>query len=261
MMERNRLDSWRPLKPQGFGGISLGDGTRVPYLRGSFRQSEDMPLSTTRDFTVASARPLPVIVLADCSGSMSTDGKLAALNQSLTEMIRSFAGLDAANAEVHLCVIGFGDRTGVYVPLQPASKVQFTPLIASGSTPMGAALGLAADLLEDRAAIPSRAYRPTVILVSDGQPTDDWQSPLARFGAETRAGKADRMALAIGADADEAMLRRFLGDPEKQVFKASDAAQIRSFFKFATMSVTQRSKSANPSNVLLLPPPADLDQL
>jgi uncharacterized protein YegL len=223
--------------------------------------SIEEPMSSMQNFTVASARPLPVIVLADCSGSMSTDGKIAALNQSLAEMIRSFSELDAANAEVHLCVIGFGDRTGVVLPLQPAAKVQFAPLPASGGTPLGAALNLAAELLEDRGAIPSRAYRPTVILVSDGQPTDEWKTPLGRFGEGTRAGKADRMALGIGADADIAMLQSFLGDLEKQVFKAADAAQIRSFFKFATMSVTQRSKSANPSNIVHLLPPADLDQL
>lgn len=218
-------------------------------------------MNSMQNFTVASARPLPVIVLADCSGSMSADGKIAAMNQSLAEMIRSFAELDAANAEVHLCVIRFGDRTEVALPLQPAGMAHFAPLPATGSTPLGAALSLAADLLEDRGAIPSRAYRPTVILVSDGQPTDDWETPLGRFGEGTRAGKADRMALGIGADADLAMLRTFLDDPEKQVFKAADAAQIRSFFKFATMSVTQRSKSANPSNIVRLLPPADLDQL
>jgi uncharacterized protein YegL len=218
-------------------------------------------LSSTKDFTVAGARPLPVLVLADCSGSMAADGKIAALNQALAEMIRSFASLDAANAEVHVCLIAFGLRTATIVPLQSASKAQFTPLTADGPTPMGDALTLAADLLEDRASIPSRAYRPTVILVSDGQPTDDWQTPLSRFAEGTRASKASRMALAIGADADVAMLRKFLADPTQPVFQAADASQIKSFFRFATMSVTQRSRSANPSNVLLLPPPADLDQL
>lgn len=218
-------------------------------------------MSHTRDFTVASARPLPVIVLADCSGSMTADGKLAALNQSLAEMIQSFSDLDAANAEVHLCLICFGAQTATVVPLQPASQVQFDPLSASGTTPMGAALNFAADLLENREAIPSRAYRPTVILVSDGQPTDDWKGPLGRFGTGTRAGKADRLALAIGADADVSMLKEFLSDPEHQLFQAVDASQIRSFFRFATMSVTHRSKSANPSEVVRLPAPADLDQL
>lgn len=218
-------------------------------------------MNSLQNFTVASARPLPVIVLADCSGSMSADGKIAALNQAIAEMIRSFAHLDAANAEVHVAIIAFGETTRIAVPLQPASRVQFPDLSASGQTPLGAALELAAGLLEDREAIPSRAYRPSVILVSDGQPTDHWTGPLVRFAEGTRPGKADRMALAIGADADVSMLRSFLGSAEPQVFRAADASQIHSFFRFVTNSVSQRSRSANPSQAIRLLPPADLDQL
>jgi uncharacterized protein YegL len=218
-------------------------------------------MSTMKDFTVASARPLPVIVLADCSGSMAADGKIGALNQALGEMIRSFANLDAANAEVHVSVITFGEATHTAVPLQPASTAQLPTMPANGSTPLGAALELAADLLENRDAISSRAYRPTVILVSDGQPTDNWKGPLARFAEGTRPGKAERMALAIGADADVGMLRSFLGASNQQVFSAADASQIRSFFRFVTNSVSQRSKSANPSQPIRLLPPPDLDQL
>ncbi len=218
-------------------------------------------MSTMKDFTVASARPLPVIVLADCSGSMAADGKIGALNQALGEMIRSFANLDAANAEVHVSVITFGEATHTAVPLQPASKAQLPTMPANGSTPLGAALELAADLLENRDAIASRAYRPTVILVSDGQPTDNWKGPLARFAEGTRPGRAERMALAIGADADVGMLRSFLGSSNQRVFAAADASQIRSFFRLVTDVLSQRSKSANPSQPIRLLPPPDLDQL
>ena len=38
---------------------------------------------------------------------------------------------------------------------------------------MGSAFTIAHQLLEDREAIPSRAYRPALVLVSDGLPTDD----------------------------------------------------------------------------------------
>jgi uncharacterized protein YegL len=218
-------------------------------------------MNSMKDFTVATARPLPVIVLADCSGSMSADGKISSLNQALAEMVRTFAHLDAASAEVHVAIITFGGSTGVAQPLQPASRIQLQSMTAHGGTPLGAALDLAANLLEDRDAIPSRAYRPTVILVSDGQPTDQWTGPLARFAEGTRPGKAERMALAIGADADVEMLKQFLGGSERQVFHASDAARIHSFFKFVTNSVSQRSRSANPSDIVRLLPPADLERL
>ncbi|MFL5346088.1 MAG: hypothetical protein ACJ8AT_14970 [Hyalangium sp.] len=44
---------------------------------------------------------------------------------------------------------------------------------AEGRTLMGAAFELARELIEDRTRLPARAYRPTLVLVSDGIPTDE----------------------------------------------------------------------------------------
>jgi uncharacterized protein YegL len=56
------------------------------------------------------------------------------------------------------------------------------------------------------------------------------------------------MALAIGADADHAVLQSFLANPEARVYCADEARQIRQFFQLVTMSVSTRSRSANPNN-------------
>ena len=45
------------------------------------------------------------------------------------------------------------------------------------------------------------------------------------------------------------MLKRFLNDAEKRVYHAEDARRIKDFFQFVTMSVTKRSRSANPNQV------------
>ena len=37
-------------------------------------------MATLKDFTVTKPRPLPVILLADVSGSMASEGKIDALN-------------------------------------------------------------------------------------------------------------------------------------------------------------------------------------
>jgi uncharacterized protein YegL len=47
-------------------------------------------VSKLKQFQVQSARPLPIIVLADTSASMSADGKINALNKALKEMIATF---------------------------------------------------------------------------------------------------------------------------------------------------------------------------
>lgn len=206
-------------------------------------------MTQLKEFTTSAARPLPVILLADVSGSMAGDGKIAALNQALREMLTTFAAAEELRAEIHIAIITFGKEARLHLPLQPAAQARWVDLVAAGSTPMGRAMELAAELIEDKDKIPARAYRPTVVLVSDGQPTDDWTQGLAQLTQQGRAQKADRMALAIGADADEAMLKRFLGAADKRVFHAEDARKIKEFFQVVTMSVTTRSRSANPNQV------------
>ncbi len=202
-----------------------------------------------KDFTIMVARPLPVIVLADASGSMSADGKIETLNRSLREMIASFGSEDDLRAEVHVGVIKFGgSKAEAMHPLAPASKLAWDDLKASGKTPLGSALALAASWLEDKSVIPTRSYMPTLVLVSDGQPDkgDAWQQELQKLLGSQRGAKAQRLALAIGADADEDVLKAFVANPEVPVLHAHDASQILRFFRFVTMSVCSRLASVNP---------------
>ena len=221
------------------------------------RPFRERVMSKLNEFTASTARPLPVLLLADVSGSMNANGKIDALNDAVLEMLESFGGQDDSRAEIQVAVVTFGQGGAkVHQPLAPASKIRWTRMAAQGGTPMGAALDLATGLIEDRAQVPSRAYRPTVILVSDGLPTDDWQSPLKRLLDSERASKAARFAMGLGDDADTAMLSTFLGTPDAKVYRAHEARQIKQFFRWVTMSVTQRSRSANPDTVIAVEPTA-----
>ena len=210
-------------------------------------------MSRLKEFTTQTARPLPVIVLADVSGSMGVDGKIQALNHAVREMLDAFQDESDLRAEIHVAVMTFGGTARTHMQLEPARDAGWHDLGANGGTPMGAAFELARELVEDRTIIPSRAYRPTIVLVSDGQPTDAWQEPLQALLGSERGGKAFRMALAIGADADHDVLQAFLADPEARVYRADEARQIRQFFHLVTMSVSSRSRSANPNTAPDLP--------
>jgi hypothetical protein len=98
-----------------------------------------------------------------------------------------------------------------------------------------------------------------LILLSDGQPTDDWEVPFKALCNSERAQKATRLAMAIGPDADEAMLREFSNDAEAPIFKAHNVRDIHRFFRAVTMSVTTRTASQNPdaSTTFVVPPPDD----
>ena len=201
-----------------------------------------------KKFTTQKAKPLPVILLLDVSYSMSGE-KITSLNHAVKEMISSFSQEEKMEIEILVSVITFGGNVDLYIPYTNASEVEWQNMTVSGMTPMGGALKMAKAMIEDTETTPSRAYRPTVILVSDGQPNDDWEKPLRDFISEGRSSKCDRMAMAIGHDADETVLKMFLEGTENQLFYAENASQLHEFFKFVTMSVTMRSRSVNPNVV------------
>ncbi|MCI9337219.1 MAG: VWA domain-containing protein [Lachnospiraceae bacterium] len=196
------------------------------------------------------ARMLPVILLLDVSGSMSYDAKMDELNNSVREMIESFQKEQIVQAEIWVSVITFGNEAKVHTQLTPARDIHYTDLVAGGMTYMGRALDTAYDMIEDRARIPKNAYRPVVVLVSDGAPNDDhWEDKLRKFTTTGRSSKCDRWSMAIGADADLAMMKRFLDHPEKEVCFVEDAADIHKFFRFISSCTIQRGRSSNPNQV------------
>ena len=199
-------------------------------------------------YTVQTAKPIPVLLLLDTSSSMSGP-KIETLNSAVRQMIAAFAKEERREIEVRVSIITFGSSINRLQPFTPASAIDFQPLSANGATPLGAALRAAKDMIEDKTETPSRAYRPTVILVSDGQPNDEWKEPLRAFISEGRSAKCDRMAMAIGGDADRAILGRFVEGTPNPIFEAQQAADIHEFFRLVTMSVTTRTRSSTPNQV------------
>jgi uncharacterized protein YegL len=166
-------------------------------------------------------------------------------------MLATFAAEPDVRAGIQIGAIAFGGDVRAHLPLLAAedARTKWRPLLAQGNTPLGATLTKLRLMLEDKTLVPSRSYRPTLVLVSDGQPTDEWQEPLKLLLESARASKAARMVMAIGADANVAMLQSFLNCSESKVFQAHEARDIHKFFKWVTMSVTARSRSATPDKI------------
>jgi uncharacterized protein YegL len=200
-----------------------------------------MPL---KDFVTATPRQLPVLILADVSGSMFHEGKIETLNRSVGEMVRSFAALDETTYEITVGVITFGGTAQMHCPLTPACDLVWRDMVADGMTPLGQALTIACEILEDRTQLQSRSAKPVLVLVSDGLPNDDWETPLNRLLSAPRASKATRFSVAIGNDVDEeamSVLEQFASADREGVFRAENAHRIVQFFNWLTMSVSQQA--------------------
>ena len=237
-------------------------------------------------YTVAAPKPIPVILLLDVSGSMCevvdpenmirtgefffSDGqqwervegatsKIELLNKAVSTMLDSFRKEARREVGFLVSIITFGKRVAVHTPLTDVASIDWKDMEEGGDTPLGEALDLAKKMIEDKTVVPSRAYRPTVVLVSDGKPTDDWEEPMRQFICEGRSSKCFCMAMGIG-EADTGVLQQFIsntptlaqsasGPVPNHVFHADDAEGIKDFFQRVTMSVTTRSRSANPNAI------------
>ena len=79
-------------------------------------------MSSLKKFAVATPRPLPVIVLADVSGSMNEEGKIEALNMAIKEMVATFSKESRLRAEIQVGLITFGGTAQMHLPLVAANN-------------------------------------------------------------------------------------------------------------------------------------------
>ena len=214
-------------------------------------------MESLNDFLIQKPRPLPVIVAVDRSGSMGANGKIDALNIALKDFINSLKDEGSNKVQIHIALFSFGGTTATCdLPLTIIKEVSIPAYQAHGKTPMGESFSLIKNLIEDKVQIPSRSYKPTIVLLTDGIPTDNYESAMNALINDGRSAKAFRISMAIGDDADHNMLSKFVSTPEYLV-TGDSARDIRKFFRFVTMTVTQRMKSQTPDMLQVPTMPAD----
>jgi uncharacterized protein YegL len=171
--------------------------------------AEQQPFGDVRLATNPEPR-CPCVLLLDVSGSMGEivgspgqdlgytvqqDGKtyravsggvtrIDLLNEGVRAYHADLMGDPLAAQRVEASVITFGGSVQTVVPFVTASE--FTPptLTANGETPMGAAILQAIEAVTERKRLYKQNglhyYRPWIFLITDGEPTDAWQTAAAK---------------------------------------------------------------------------------
>jgi uncharacterized protein YegL len=207
-----------------------------------------------------SNRPLRFFWVLDVSGSMAGE-KIGQLNHSIREALPAMKASAAENphaaVEVRAMTFGSGYRwmTPQAIPLE---SFTWADVSINGITDMGAAMkAMAAELAVGN--MPERGLPPVIVLVSDGQPTDDFDSGLKALLAEPWGKRAVRMAIAIGDDADLDVLRRFINHPEIEPLVAHNAGDLAQFIRYASTTVLKSASapaSQTPRDAMMgVPPP------
>ncbi|HEX8826195.1 MAG TPA: VWA domain-containing protein [Archangium sp.] len=191
-----------------------------------------------------SARPLHFIFIADGSGSMS-GSKIQTLNSAIKEALPHMREVSLANPNAQVLVRAVRFATGAQWHVSQPTKVedfQWQDLSADGSTDMGKAMVLVADALKTPP-MTERALPPVLVLLSDGEPTDDFASGLKVLMEQPWGKKAVRLAIAIGEEANREVLERFMAHPELKPLQANTPEMLVKYIRWASTAVLQAASA------------------
>ncbi len=193
------------------------------------------------------SRPLHFIWIADCSGSMEADGKIQALNHAIREAIPHMRKVadENVNAEVLVRALKFSSGAQWHISQPtPVEKFEWVDLAANGVTDMGQAFSMVAAQLK-MPPMSERALPPVLVLITDGQPTDDYAKGLQELMDEPWGKKAVRMAIAIGEDANSEVLQKFIGNSEMKPLPASNPEALVKHIRWLSTAVLKAASSPN----------------
>jgi uncharacterized protein YegL len=186
-------------------------------------------------------RRLPVYLLLDTSGSMHGEA-IEAVKVGLGTLISALRKDPQALECAYLSVITFDSAAQVLVPLTEVSAFQVPTIEANGTTELGAGLSLLADRIRTEVIKSTHEakgdWKPLVFMMTDGMPTDSWQSGLDEL---KKCSLGTFVACAAGHGADSALLKQIT--PDVVALDTTDANAISAYFKWVTSSIAVRSQS------------------
>lgn len=181
------------------------------------------------DLETISRRSLVMFIIVDVSGSMKGK-KIGAVQIALEELLPELAQVGEADAEIKIAVLTFADdcRWLTPMPMLP-NEFELKPFTVGGVTNFGDAcreLGRrmsSKDLLQS----PSHSFAPILILMSDGEPTDqDYMKGVEELKKNNWYKMASKFAIPIGGAVDLGALAAFTGTEEAVLDPATHSADL-----------------------------------
>jgi uncharacterized protein YegL len=186
---------------------------------------------------------VPICLVLDVSGSMS-GAPIDELNKGVRLFFDAIKLDEVAQYAAEICIVTFGNSVEKKIDFMSIERQDIPILYASGSTPMGAGVKLGLDLLEARKEDYKRAgvdyYQPWMVVMTDGEPTDDISNAAARIKELVAAKKLTVFPIAIGDSANLPTLAKL--SPTRPPLRLK-GLNFREFFTWLSRSVSRVSQS------------------
>lgn len=206
----------------------------------------------------------PCMCVLDTSGSMgggifssglfgSEPTPISQLNEGFQRFLEALKEDEVAAYSVEVGVIIAGGSVQEILPFTTAIQIdEVMPFQAAGQTPLGEAVELALQRLDERKAEYKKNgvpyYQPWLVVISDGEPTDSWQQVAQKAKAQSDDRKL--VSLMVGVkNADMNKLGQFSSKPALKL----DGLKFSEFFEWLSASMSRVSMSSSTSASVALP--------
>jgi uncharacterized protein YegL len=196
----------------------------------------------------------PCVLLLDTSGSMHGTN-IDALNRGLVSFRDEIVKDPLVQLRVELCIITFGGEVKVLQDFITMDNFEPPLLRAHGTTPMAEAILKALQVIDDRKEKYKRAgidyYRPMVLLITDGIPSDPQYLSSVSLKVKEGEQKRNFVFLSVGFDEADFEILNSIGLRKAMPLKGLN---FQGLFQWLSASMAAVSASQTTDEKVSLPP-------
>jgi uncharacterized protein YegL len=190
---------------------------------------------------------LPVCLALDTSGSMAGT-KIHELNAALHTFFDTVRSDEMASISAEIAIVTFGGTAAKVMDFADVNRQRIPVFGANGGTEMGAGVAMSLEMLDQVKRLYSGLgqdyFQPWLVLMTDGEPTDDINSAVQRCRELVARRKLTVFPIAIGKDANLQTLASFSPNLPPLRMESTD---LRRFFAWLSRSISTASLS-NPGD-------------
>ena len=204
---------------------------------------------------------LPFYIVCDASSSMAGES-IEAVNQGIGELFRTIHNDPIVDERIRVGIVTFNDTARVLLPLTRLTGISSTPgCVAAGSTSYASVFRLLKTQIEsDVPALKTegfRVHRPMIFFISDGCPTDDWQTAYAELTDQSFRFRPNIVSFGV-AGAKKAVIKEVstpltVGSGKKQSFAfeaeqgVNPGAALNEIMKFIAGTIVNSALQDKPT--------------
>lgn len=196
-------------------------------------------------------RTMTMFFMIDTSGSME-GSKIGAVNSAMEEVMPIIGEISDNNpdAEIKIAVLDFSsDVKWLYDEPKTAANFQWRDVNADGLTSLGdACIHIEGKLHQSNGFMKSASgsFAPVFILMSDGEPTDNYQVGLNKLKANNWFKSGLKFAIAIGDDANKDVLEEFTGSKEA-ILTVHNTEALKKIIRMVSVTSSQIASTSTTS--------------